>query len=64
MLNGLRKQGMSCPVCNTPMDYFASIPAAVNLPELLRFKCQECGLFKTIEDPAWQEQQIRNSKAA
>ena len=41
----------SCPICSNQMVHFASIPAAVHLPELLRFKCEGCSCFKTIESP-------------
>jgi hypothetical protein len=56
-----QKSILICPVCDSPMDMFASIPAAAHLPELLRFKCQPCGCFKTIEAPAVVD---RDAKAA
>jgi rubredoxin len=60
----LQNNAPSCPVCKTRMEHFASIPAAANLPKLLRFKCQQCGCFKTIEDPDAASSDAAKPKAA
>ena len=48
----------ACPVCSARMEHFSSIPAAAHLPELLRFKCRECGCFNTVEAPDGQAKAI------
>jgi len=59
-----RKNIPACPICKARMEHFSSIPAAAHLPELLRFKCQECGCFKTIEAPDSQVTPNQGAKAA
>ena len=64
MLKDMRMNTVPCPLCGSQMDPFASIPAAADLPELLRFRCQPCGVFKTVEVPDWQPIEAGKTKAA
>jgi uncharacterized Zn finger protein len=43
-------QTIKCPTCSNRMTLFSSVVSVAGLPELCTYKCEKCGVRKTMTE--------------